>query len=318
MAYDRYDTRRDQERGRYLEQDRDREGGRNDDRGFFERAGDEISSWWSGDEPDYRRGEERMSRGAGRDRDHDFDREESGRHAYRSPARQFGSGRDTDHRSSRPTNSTPSDRDYRPGFGGSDRDTGTRSGGGSERGHGRSDMDRGGYDRSETPWGRDDYRRTSSAGSGRDTDGHYHAWRQRQIDELDRDYDDYRREHQEKFSSDFGTWRQGRQQKRGLLGDIREQMDVVGSDGETVGKVDCVKGDRIILTKADSDDDRHHSIKCSMIGTVEGGQVRLDIPAEEAKSRFRDEDDRGFFGRDNRDSDDGHVNLERSFAGTYR
>ena len=80
-------------------------------------------------------------------------------------------------------------------------------------------------------------------------DPHYQEWRQRQIDELDRDYDDYRREHQSNFESDFGNWRQRRQTKRQMLGDIREHMEVVGSDDEHVGTVDRVAGDRIILTK---------------------------------------------------------------------
>ena len=299
MAYDRYDTHRDQERGRFSDFDRDRERGHREDRGFLERAGDEISSWFGGEDPDHRRrDEERMNRGWGRDRDYDRDR-----YAYRGSSGGF----------------EPGNRDYQSRYGGSDRDFSPRSGGwggaftGSD--YDRRDFDRGGYDRSETPIGRDDYRRTSFAGLSRDSDRHYHSWRQRELDQLDRDYDDYRREKQERFESDFGTWRQNRQQKRGLLGKIREHMDVVGSDGEEIGKVDCVKGDHIVLTKSDSDDNRHHSIKCTMIDTVEGDQVRLDVPAEEAKSRWTEEDERGFFGRG---SDDGHVNLERSFAGTYR
>lgn len=299
MAYDRYDTRSDRERGRHsdFERDRDSERGRHEDRGFFERAGDEISSWFGDDEAERRRREdERMNRGRGRDLDRD-------RYAYRSSGREPERGRfqDDDRPSSRPINWTSSDRDDRSGFGGGDQE--------------RGDFNRGGYDRSETPWGRDDYRRTSFAGSGRDTDRHYHEWRQRQLDELDRDYDEYRRERQQRFESDFGTWRQNRQQKRGLLGQIREHMEVVGSDGKKIGKVDKVRGDHIVLTKEDSDDDRHHSITCTMIDTVEGDQVRLDVSAEEAKKRWKDEDERGFFGRDN---DDEHVNLERSFAGTYR
>jgi hypothetical protein len=98
---------------------------------------------------------------------------------------------------------------------------------------------------------------------------------------------------------------------------------VVGSDGETVGKVDCVRGDQVVLTKGDSPDNRHHAIDCSMVETVEGDQVRLDIPAEEAKSRWEDvgDHDRGFFGRgserSNRDRDEEETNLNRSFSGTY-
>ena len=104
--------------------------------------------------------------------------------------------------------------------------------------------------------------------------------------------------------------------KRQQLGGIREHMDVVGSDGESVGKVDKVRGDKIILTKSDSDDNRHHSIDCSMVESIDGDQVKLNMPAEEAKSRFGDaEGSRAMFGGNDRDE---HVNLERSFSGTYR
>lgn len=40
---------------------------------------------------------------------------------------------------------------------------------------------------------------------------HYRNWRDRQIAELDRDYEEYCRERQQLFHSDFGGWRQGRQ-----------------------------------------------------------------------------------------------------------
>lgn len=333
MAYDRYDTRRDRD---WRESDYER--GRRDERGFFERAGDEVASWFGDEDAERRRREDaRMNRGS--DRDRDFDRD---RYAYRSSNRDFGRNRSYDEdRSSRPMNWTSSDRDYRSGYAGYDRDYSGRGGygassygssgfgagagyGSSGYGAGRPDVERrewggdrdrdyrpltGDYGRSESPYGRDEYRRTSYAGSGRDNDRHYHAWRQRQLDDLDRDYDEYHRERQEHFENDFGTWRQNRQQKRGMLGQIREHMDVVGSDGETIGKVDHVRGDHIILTKSDSDDNRHHSIKCSMIDRVEGDQVRLDMPAEEAKSRWADaeaEMERS-----------GRVNLERSFSGTY-
>lgn len=351
MAYDRYDTRR--ESGRHADHDR----GRRDERGFFERAGDEVASWFGDDEAERRRREderrERMEGGRGRDWDRD-------RYAYRGQGRDFDRDRDWDRnrgssratnwsssdredRSSRPSSSQDYDRmgyagydhDYsaRGGFGGTSTPDymsptgpsfgyGGRFGAGSDRGYGSggygssygsSDRDRGGYDRSETPWGRDDYRNTSFAGATRDNDRHYHSWRQRQLDELDRDYDQYCRERQERFESDFGTWRQNRMSKRQNLGSIREHMDVVGSDGETIGKVDCVKGDHIVLTKSDSDDNRHHAIDCSMIQTVEGDQVRLEMPAEEAKSRWEDADKRGFFGRNENEE----TNLNRSFSGTY-
>ena len=302
MAYDRYENRRDRDwRG-----SSDYERGRRDERGFFERAGDEIASWFGDDDAERRRREDdRMNRGSGWSRDRDFDRDRSG---------------------SRPMNWTSSDRDYRSGmsgYAGYDRGLSSRGGFGSDRETDRSYRPLAGdYGRSDSPWGRDDYRRTSFAGSNRDNDRHYHSWRQRQLDDLDRDYDQYCRERQDRFESDFGTWREGRMSKRQQLASIREHMDVVGSDGETIGKVDCVKGDRIVLTRSDSDDNRHHAIDCSMIQSIEGDQVRLDVPAEEAKSRFKGSRGRSFFGR--RDEDDrdlprdrGGTNLERSFSGTY-
>ena len=320
MAYDRHDARH--ERGRYSDYDRER-GGR-EDRGFFERAGDEIASWFGDDEAERRRREdERMNRGGAWGREREFDRYNYGGWGGEPNRDRFA------HRGSRRDRFEDEDRSHRSGYGGNDRDfssRGTIGGTSRDRGYGsggwggaftgsdyeRRDSDRGGYDRSESPWGRDDYRRTSFAGSTRDSDRHYQAWRQQQLNELDRDYDEYHRERQQRFESDFGTWRQNKQQKRGMLGQIREHMDVVGNDGETIGTVDKVRGEHIILTKSDSDDNRHHAISCTMIETVEGDQVRLNMPAEEAKSRWEDEDNRGFFGRDE------GTNLERSFAGTYR
>ncbi|MBA3577541.1 MAG: DUF2171 domain-containing protein [Sphingomonas sp.] len=327
MAYDRDETRRERE---WRGQDRDRGGG--NERGFFERAGEEISSWFGGDDDRNhgRHPNERMNR----DRGSGWRPEEYGWGGDPNYDRNRGPS-DDDRRSSRPMNWTSSNSDYRSG-GSSDRGSfgsdrgnfGSQRQSGGDRDYrpmagdyGRSDDSSGGggYDRSQSPWGRDDYRRTSSAGSNRSHDRHYDEWRQRQMDEIDRDYEDYRREHQQRFESDFGSWRQNRQQKRGMVDKIREHMDVVGSDGESIGKVDKVRGDRIILTKSNSDDNRHHALSCMMIDTIEGDQVRLDIPAAEAKSRWEEiGDDRGLIGGGN-DRDDGdHVNLERSFSGTYR
>ena len=56
---------------------------------------------------------------------------------------------------------------------------------------------------------------------------HYRNWRDRQIAELDRDYEEYCRERQQLFHSDFGSWRQGRQ--RGPAG----QSDLGASTGSS-------------------------------------------------------------------------------------
>jgi hypothetical protein len=191
---------------------------------------------------------------------------------------------------------------------------------GRDRGSGRS-----GYDRSQTPWGEDEYRRTSYAGSGysgwreRDFDPNYRDWRNRHMSDLDRDYDDYRREHQSRFENDFGSWREQRMRKRDLLGRIREHMEVVGNDDQHVGTVDRIAGDRIILTKSDPDSGGvHHSLSCSDLDRIEGDKVVLDCTADEAKHRWRDESrDRALFER----QDQGQMGprmLDRSFEGTYR
>ena len=59
---------------------------------------------------------------------------------------------------------------------------------------------------------------------------------------------------------------------------IREHMPVVGSDGEHVGTIDHVEGDRIRLTRTDSRDGSHHYIPLTSVARVDA-QVHLSIPA---------------------------------------
>src|SRR5205085_2263582 len=75
MAYDRYDTRDERSRwssDRSRDWDRDRSRGHSDrdERGFFERAGDEISSWFGDDDGQRGRRDERSrdDRSGGADR----------------------------------------------------------------------------------------------------------------------------------------------------------------------------------------------------------------------------------------------------------
>ncbi len=337
MAYDRYDPRRppreqmrdpderfrDREFGERETGGRGREdrgfferetsGRGREDRGFFERAGDEIASWFGDEEAERRRRrDERMGDrdfGYGRDYGRDY---EPGRGMTRERER----GRFTD----RDFSGREDERGYRPITG----DYGRSEGFFAASGYPRGDESRGGgdrFDRSDSNWGRDENRRTGFAGSaGRSQfDPHYQQWRQRQLDELDRDYDEYRSEHQSKFESDFGSWRERRQSKRQLLGQIREQMEVVGSDDEHVGTVDRVAGDRIILTKSDPESGGvHRSLSCTEIDRVEGDRVILDINATEARIRWRDESrERALFEREDQGEAGPHV-LDRSFSGTYR
>jgi hypothetical protein len=345
MAYERYGTRdfpRD-ERSRWQgENFEDRRRGR-DERGFFERAGDEVASWFGDEEAERRRREDQMrqerERGTGRDwrgeeyRGGYFPRgEERGRftstgrdwdrsHPERDEDR-FSSSRwrdrDPSARSGERDFERERERSYRPVTGDYGR--------GSEQffaasGIGREDFDRGHSWREREP--RDeDFRRSGFAGAAdrsREYDPHYHSWRQRHMSELDRDYDEYRRERQSRFESDFGSWRERRMQKRALLGQIREHMEVVGSDEQHVGTIDRVAGDRIILTKSDPESGGvHHSLSCSEIDRVEGDRVILDLNAEQAKQRWRDESrERALFEREDQ-GEMGPQSLNRSFEGTYR
>jgi hypothetical protein len=139
------------------------------------------------------------------------------------------------------------------------------------------------------------------------------------MSEIDQDYHDYHRERQSRFEDDFAGWRSKRQEKRGLLGRIREHMDVVGSDGEHIGTVDKVAGDRIVLTKSDpASGGRHHSLTCSAVDRIEDNRVILDSSAKDARTRWRDEDrSRALFER-HEQGEDGPGVLNRSFSGTYR
>lgn len=156
------------------------------------------------------------------------------------------------------------------------------------------------------------------ASSGRDD--HYQSWRRERIAELDRDYDEYRSENAQRFHNEFGSWRSERQTQRDSLSRVSEHMEVVGSDGSHVGTVDKVRGDRIILTKSDSDaGGHHHSIPSRWIQTVDD-KVTLRKSADEAKAHWKDEERSGaLFG----ESGDGDAkwrsdrNLNRSFSGTY-
>jgi hypothetical protein len=68
---------------------------------------------------------------------------------------------------------------------------------------------------------------------------------------------------------------------------IAEHMEVVGSDGRHVGKVDHVKGDDIELAKFDFGSGlAHHRIPMSWVDRVDE-KVHLNLTEDEAKSAWR-------------------------------
>lgn len=67
---------------------------------------------------------------------------------------------------------------------------------------------------------------------------------------------------------------------------ITEHMEVVGSDGKHVGRVDHVKGDLIELAKLDLQAmGKHHLIPLSWIDYVDE-KVHLSLDREEAEDRW--------------------------------
>lgn len=374
-----WDRGRERERGDW-DRERERERGDwgggsrgGDDRGFIERAGDQVRSWF-GDDDD--RGDTRGRGGYGGG-DVRWERSSEGQFqgdpvhfresGYRGGER-FGGGQARWNQ----------DRDFDRSRG-QDRSRGMNMGGGGDRGYGHGGGSAGGGSRGTADtWGgsgfggMDDHGRRfdridpghvgaqgahpmsspvdagygmgagigtsggfggggSSARSaaimqqaGRQSSGqqahhdpHYSEWRQRQIEELDRDYYEYRQEHQSKFDNEFGGWRQKRQTQRQHVRRVTEHMEVVGSDGQHIGTVDKTRGDKIILTKSDeSAGGRHHSIPCSWVENVDD-KVTLNKTAEEAFRAWTDEENnRALFEPEDQGSDGPHV-LNRSFSGTY-
>jgi hypothetical protein len=291
MGYQGGDYRRGRDQS-YANRDRDRDrSGRNygpagydrDDRGFFDRAGDEVRSWFGDDEAERRR---------------HLDELEHERH-YR-------------HGDSRWQSAYGSDRggyDYRSGGRYADRPVGGYDSGGY--GYRDAGYARFGSEQGYSPYRGDTYREPSSDRH----DPNYHTWRSREIAALDRDYDEYRRENQSRFESDFGSWRNMRSGQRKQLQEVREHQEVVGSDGSHIGTVDHVRRDRILLTKSDSNaSGHHHSVPCSWVSKV-GDKVELNRTAAEAIQAWKDEERHGAIGA--YDAADGPHILNRSFAGTY-
>ncbi len=68
---------------------------------------------------------------------------------------------------------------------------------------------------------------------------------------------------------------------------IREHMEVIGSDDGHVGRVDHVHGEQIELAKMDLGSGlKHHMIPLSWIDHVDDEKVRLNITKDAAKSAW--------------------------------
>ena len=67
---------------------------------------------------------------------------------------------------------------------------------------------------------------------------------------------------------------------------IREHMPVVGSDGGHVGTVDGLEAGRLRLTRGDDPGGagEHRFLPLRLVAACEGGQVRLTLPAQDARA----------------------------------
>ena len=69
--------------------------------------------------------------------------------------------------------------------------------------------------------------------------------------------------------------------------EIREHMEVVGSDGGHVGKVDHVQGTQIELAKLDLGSGfKHHLIPVTWVDHIEEDKVFLNLTKDAAKAAW--------------------------------
>jgi len=149
------------------------------DRGFFERATEGVRSWLGGYD-------ERQRGGGGYDRSEPWG------------GGDWAGERGGDARSS------PSHYGREHGFGGFQGDYG-------------GGQDQGGFGgRGDWQGGRQSFSSRGSTGSLHDD--HYRSWRDRQIEQMDRDYEEYCWERSHHFPSDFDSWRRSRQAGGSALG----------------------------------------------------------------------------------------------------
>ena len=69
---------------------------------------------------------------------------------------------------------------------------------------------------------------------------------------------------------------------------IQEHMEVKGSDGQHVGTVDHLEGNRIKLTKSDpATGGQHRYLDLGMVDQIKDGAVCLSKSADEAKRAWQ-------------------------------
>lgn len=253
MAGRSYGGRREswRERGSsiFSDDDDDRRGPggvREEERGFFERAGDEVRSWF-GDQEAERRRERDLRRDEagsafgeieeGRD-----PRRIGGRAAYRRNGGWEGSGHGA-----------------RPVFNRDSLSPGGESFSGDTQEFGRGRFDRGGN-------------------LGSRWDDNYLRWRALQIEQFDREYDDYCRERQNTFEQEFDSWRTSRLTRGGAAGNPAG-MAGMGQVDVTAASGDAGAATRSLGTES--------AVASSELGGTASGTGEDVSPATRGRSRTR-------------------------------
>lgn len=80
---------------------------------------------------------------------------------------------------------------------------------------------------------------------------------------------------QQQFDRQSGQQGGGMGSESRFADQIRPQQQVVDDQGNHVGTVDHLDGDRIKLTKSDASDNQHHYVQLSQVAGIEDDKVRL-------------------------------------------
>jgi hypothetical protein len=81
------------------------------------------------------------------------------------------------------------------------------------------------------------------------SDEYYLSWRDKQLEALDRDYVDYRREREQQFHSDFDAWLR---QRHGNQGPLRTGMTQTGLSNDPTGELQLTE-DEVVTSPTEPD-----------------------------------------------------------------
>jgi hypothetical protein len=278
MAYDHYgqfgDDADRSARDRDYDRNRSQNRGRDDEPGFFERAGEEIKSWFSDDDDRSRAYDNRSERDRSYRSQSGYGRDPNVNRYGERGAHNMGRGYEPRDRSEMSRGSSWDDhssRDRSPygSYGSSDRyssaDRGNEYGSQSGR-YGTQNSQYGNRSGQSAGSNRDDddsdllvYEEISGTLGGfgnqrfaSSQDDHYRNWRDRQMAQLDQDYRDYCRDCEQQFHSDFDTWRSQRQgqQSQSEMASSSSSNPTSSSTSASSGSHSAIGSDRSKSTTA--------------------------------------------------------------------